>query len=139
MIPFTSTGISQSPLTTTSTEYEDKIESLTFTEMTVPATPVYARLTVRMDSSESDETASARVKIQDEGGGAGTTYSEPAEVTGGTGIRTTGWVKIPENFRAGFANVQLKSSSLQATTQVTSYTLELGYREPAPTTSDAGS
>lgn len=134
MIPFTSTGLSQSPLTTTSTEYEDQSETVTFTEMTVPATPVYARLTVRIESSAADETAAARVKIQDDGGGAGTTYSEPAEVTGGPGIRTTGWVKVPDNFRAGYANVQLKSSSSDSTTRVTSYTLELGYRKPAPAT-----
>lgn len=136
MIPFTSTGLSQAPVTTTSIEFEDQSETITFTEQTVPATPVYARLTVRMESTAPHATAATRVKVRDEGGSAGTTYSDAAEVTGGTGIRTTGWVKVPDNFRAGFANIQLKSSSSDATTRVTSYTLELGYRQPAPKTPD---
>lgn len=138
MIPFASTGLSQAPVTTSSTVFEDQSETITFTEQTVPATPVYARLTVRMDSSASGETAAARVKVRDEGGGAGTTYSDTAEVTGSTGIRTTGWVRVPDNFRAGFANIQLKSSSADATARLTSYTLELGYRQPAPKSPNDG-
>lgn len=134
-VTFVSTGLSNPPLTTTSTSFEDTPTALTFTETeapAMPATPIYAKLTARMDSNA---TGYARVKIQDDEGAADTIYSDLAKITNGQGIRTTDWVKVPDSFRAGFVTIQVKSSSSLMTTRMTAATLELAYQNPLPSIS----
>lgn len=63
----------------------------------------------------------ARIRLTDPSG-KGTTYTAPATVDDGTGIRTTGWVKVPSEFNGGTARVQASNA------RITAVTLELAVR-----------
>jgi len=97
----TTTPVTDS-VTTESTSFEDTSAALAFTETTVPATPIYARATGEVTT----ENAEMRVKIQ---GGHGETLGDPAAGESGEEI-TTGWTQVPQAFRAGSANIQVRSS-----------------------------
>jgi hypothetical protein len=109
-------------LATTSTSFEDTSAALAFTETTVPASPMYARAT-----AGAGTTADAEIRVKVEGG-HGTTLGDPAAGDGAEAV-TTGWTQVPQAFRAGFANVQIRSGGSDAAT-VSDATLELGYEDP---------
>jgi|GEM_PF-52784 len=102
---YASTGSIETPITTSSTTFEDTSTALAATETTVPATPMYARATADVEAEE-DAESEVRVKID---GRHGTTYGEPAAGHDGERV-VTEWTEIPQAFRAGFANVQVRSS-----------------------------
>lgn len=94
--------------------------------MTVPATPVYARATVTVESA--DGLAAARIKIE---GNHGTTHSEPTQTTGEQRTGTTEWTKVIQAFRAGVINVQVVSPN-ESSVRISDVDLEIGYHDPTP-------
>ena len=132
-VTFASTDLVDSA-STTSDSFADTPTALAFSETTIPGTPAYARADVTFESPS--DGAAARVKIQDDSGSGGST-------TGGTaaadddGSATTEWVEVPPTFRAGFANVQIRSDGDGEAATVEG-TLELAYRDPPAAAVEAG-
>lgn len=123
---YVTTNLADAPTTASGSSFGDTSAALAITETSVPATPVYARATVTVDSAEPD--VATRVKIQ---GQHGTTHGDSVEVTGEQETGTTGWTKVPQAFRAGFVNVQVASPD-GSTVEVSDVNLEIGYHDPTP-------
>ncbi|MEY7851916.1 BNR-4 repeat-containing protein [Natrarchaeobius sp. A-rgal3] len=109
--------------TTAADSFEDTNTALAFTETTVPGTPAYVRATLEVDP-DSAGSLEARIKLQGEDG---TTTGESAAADA-NGI-TTPWTAVPQGFRAGFANVQIRTVDGEAAT-ATGGILEVAYPDP---------
>ncbi|GAB7020894.1 BNR repeat-containing protein [Halostagnicola bangensis] len=128
---YVATELADAPATTTSTEFVDAGAALALTETTVPASPVYARAIVELETAVDDVSAEARVAVHGE---HGTTAGDPVVNAGGDEpvTLTTEWVCVPQAMRAGYATLEMRSESDDATAQVNNATLEVAYRDPLP-------
>lgn len=105
LVTYAETNPVEMPIVTTDSSFEDTSAALAVSETTVPATPMYARAKANLEADSGAE-GEARVRIQ---GQHGTTVSDPA-AGGDGGTVTTDWTRISQSFRAGFANIQVRSS-----------------------------
>ncbi|MFC6907205.1 BNR repeat-containing protein [Halalkalicoccus tibetensis] len=128
---YASTALADAPATTTSTEFVDVSAALALTETTVPASPVYARATVDLETTEDATEAAARVVVH---GKHGTTTGDPVVHSGGDDPETltTKWVRIPQAMRAGYATLEFRSESDESIARIGDTTLEVAYRDPLP-------
>ncbi|MCU4972328.1 BNR repeat-containing protein [Halobacteria archaeon AArc-m2/3/4] len=102
---FASTSL-EDPLLVDDTAFTPIGSGLGFDELSVPATPVYARVRIDgVDGSEregkNDAAVRAHVSLVSDGETRETVAGEPVSVTAGSKTATTDWHRIPDGFRTG--------------------------------------
>lgn len=114
------TGLQEeAPVTREGEGFSDTPTTLDIRRAT-PATPLYARVTARIDPVDGREGA-VRIALTDSSGQT-TESTDAATIDSGTGIRTTGWQPVPAEFNGGTAILQLSNA------HVTAVTMELAIR-----------
>lgn len=109
------TGLQEAPPVTR--ESDDFTATPTALEITrsTPATPLYARVTARLEPASDARDGAVRIALSDVSGDT-IQHSDRATVEEGTGIRTTGWTKVPADCNGGTARLCVSSARVTATT-----------------------
>ncbi|WP_207586566.1 BNR-4 repeat-containing protein [Halomontanus rarus] len=145
LVTFASASL-EGPLSIDDTSVTAIGSALEFDELSVPATPVYARVRVRCRvggestraangdvGSESDDDGNedgdvhARITVTDDGERPETTIEGPISVTANSETATADWHRVPDGFRTGRVEGGVTSDT---TLRVRSATVELACPMP---------
>ncbi|UPM44594.1 hypothetical protein [Halocatena salina] len=121
MVTVDATGLQEvPPVTRESDDFTTTPTALEITRAT-PATPLYVRVTAQLEPASDAGDGAVRIALSDPSGDS-IQYSDSATVEEGTGIRTTGWSKVPADCNGGTARLCVSNA------RVTAITLELAIR-----------
>lgn len=109
------TGLQEeAPVVRESNEFADTPTTLDIRRAT-PSTPLYARVTARLSPVDDHDVGAVRIALSDPSGRR-TEFTDAATIESGTGIRTTGWQRVPADFNGGTATVQASNARITAVT-----------------------